>query len=206
MSLPTRRGRRAQTMISNGFGASVGLEAGYTQVGCGLRLPARRAFGLRRDDLRILVGCGAAGAIAAAFDAPLTGAFYAFELVIGTYTIAHARPGRRRSAVAGSLVARRAGRRRPLGSRCAAPAPLAATRSSACCSACSAALLGIALMRGVSWSRRRFRAPLPGPRCARPSAGCAVGGLALLTPGGALGRPRRAHHDLSHRASRSAAR
>ena len=36
---------------------------------------------------RTLVGCGAAGAIAAAFNAPLTGAFYAFELIIGTYTI-----------------------------------------------------------------------------------------------------------------------
>ncbi len=35
----------------------------------------------------MLVGCGAAGAIAAAFNAPLTGAFYAFELVIGTYSL-----------------------------------------------------------------------------------------------------------------------
>ena len=40
----------------------------------------------------MLVGCGAAGAIAAAFGAPLTGAFYAFELVIGSYTIANWRP------------------------------------------------------------------------------------------------------------------
>lgn len=37
--------------------------------------------------MRILVGCGAAGAIAAAFNAPLTGAFYAIELIIGTYTV-----------------------------------------------------------------------------------------------------------------------
>ena len=43
--------------------------------------------GLRRDDVRLLVGCGAAGAIAAAFNAPLSGSFYAFELIIGSYTL-----------------------------------------------------------------------------------------------------------------------
>ena len=36
----------------------------------------------------MLVGCGAAGAIAGAFGAPLAGAFYAFELVIGSYSVA----------------------------------------------------------------------------------------------------------------------
>ena len=40
----------------------------------------------------MLVGCGAGGAIAAAFGAPLTGAFYAFELIIGAYSLANAMP------------------------------------------------------------------------------------------------------------------
>ena len=44
------------------------------------------AFRLRRADLRILVGCGAAGGIAGAFGAPLAGAFYGFELIIGGYS------------------------------------------------------------------------------------------------------------------------
>ena len=39
-----------------------------------------------------LVGAGAAGAIAAAFGAPLAGAFYAFEIVIGAYTPAALAP------------------------------------------------------------------------------------------------------------------
>lgn len=47
---------------------------------------------LRRQDLSILVSCGAGGAIAAAFGAPLTGAFYAFELIIGAYSLANATP------------------------------------------------------------------------------------------------------------------
>lgn len=76
-----------QNLVSNGFGASVGLEAGYTQVAAGIASKFGIRFKLRRSDLRILVGCGAAGAISAAFNAPLTGAFYAFELIIGAYTI-----------------------------------------------------------------------------------------------------------------------
>ena len=57
----------AQNIVSNGFGASVGLEAAYAQAGGGLASRLGGAFGLRRADLRVLVGCGAAGAIAAAF-------------------------------------------------------------------------------------------------------------------------------------------
>ena len=81
-----------QTMVSNGFGASVGLEAGYTQMSAAIASWAGRVLELRRGDVRILVASGAAGAVAAAFDAPLTGAFYAFELILGTYTIAAVAP------------------------------------------------------------------------------------------------------------------
>jgi CIC family chloride channel protein len=81
-----------QTMISNGAGASVGLEAAYAQVGGAVGSKLALAFNLRRNDMRILVGAGTAGAIAAAFNAPLTGAFYAFELVIGTYSLTNLAP------------------------------------------------------------------------------------------------------------------
>src|ERR1700722_10263439 len=76
----------AETVWSSGVGASVGLEAGYTQLASGIASRIGMAFRLRRADLRILVGCGAAGGIAGAFGAPLAGAFYGFELVIGGYT------------------------------------------------------------------------------------------------------------------------
>ena len=81
-----------QTVWSSGVGASVGLEAGFTQLASGVASSIGRAFRLRRRDLRILVGCGAAGAIAGAFGAPLAGAFYAFELVIATYSVASLAP------------------------------------------------------------------------------------------------------------------
>ncbi|HEX7969934.1 MAG TPA: chloride channel protein [Stellaceae bacterium] len=74
------------TAISSGVGASVGMEAGFTQLGAGLASHIGQSLRLRRGDLRTVVGCGAAAAIAAAFNAPLAGAFYAFELVIGSYS------------------------------------------------------------------------------------------------------------------------
>jgi chloride channel protein, CIC family len=75
-----------QTIWSSGVGAAVGLEAGYTQAASGIASRIGNAFRLRRGDLRILVGCGAAAGIAGAFGAPLAGAFYGFELIIGSYT------------------------------------------------------------------------------------------------------------------------
>ncbi|GGF73455.1 chloride channel protein [Azorhizobium oxalatiphilum] len=90
----------AQTMLANGFGASVGMEAGYTQTGSGIASKLGQWLRLRRMDMRVLVGCGAAGGIAAAFQAPLTGAFYGFELIIGVYAIPAAAP-----VMASALVA-----------------------------------------------------------------------------------------------------
>jgi CIC family chloride channel protein len=82
----------AQTVWSSGVGASVGLEAGYTQLASGIASKIGQAFRLRRHDMRVLVGCGAAGAIAGAFGAPLGGAFYGFELIIGSYAVASLAP------------------------------------------------------------------------------------------------------------------
>lgn len=81
-----------QTLLSNGVGASVGLEAAYAQAGGGFSSVVGQWLKLRRADMRILVGAGAGAAIGAAFSAPLTGAFYAFEVVIGAYTPAAIAP------------------------------------------------------------------------------------------------------------------
>ena len=93
------------TILSGGFGASVGLEAAYTQMGAGFCSNIGHRLRLRRDDMRTLVGCGAAAAIAAAFDAPLTGAFYAYELIIGNYSIANLAPVLM-AALSGTFTAR----------------------------------------------------------------------------------------------------
>jgi CIC family chloride channel protein len=74
-------------LFSNAAGASVGMEAGYSQLGAGFFSAVGQIFRLRREDERIFVTAGAAAAIAAAFNAPLAGAFYGFELILGQYTI-----------------------------------------------------------------------------------------------------------------------
>ena len=94
-----------QTLLSNGFGGSVGLEAGYTQICAAFSSHIGRRLAARRNDMRLLVACGAAGAISAAFSAPLAGAFYAFEVVLGAYTSAGLVPVIA-SAVSAWLVAR----------------------------------------------------------------------------------------------------
>ncbi len=76
----------AATVVSNAAGASLGMEAAYSQMGAGVFSSLGQWFNLRRADLRIFVAAGAAAAIAAAFNAPLAGAFYAYELVLGSYT------------------------------------------------------------------------------------------------------------------------
>src|SRR5690349_10426682 len=48
----------AQTIISNGAGASVGLEAAYAQAGGGFASVLGKWLRLRRADMRILVGAG----------------------------------------------------------------------------------------------------------------------------------------------------
>jgi CIC family chloride channel protein len=180
MSLLDSLGVGLETMISNGAGASVGLEAGYTQVGSGLASTLGGRIRLRRNDLRILVGCGAAGAIAAGFEAPLTGAFYAFELVIGGYTVAALAP-----VVASALIG--AGVAKLL----AAQTTTLEIVSGAALAwqdqlllipvAGLAALAGIGLMIGVTYAERIIRSTRL-PRAVRPAlGGVAVGGLALVS-------------------------
>jgi CIC family chloride channel protein len=170
-----------QTVWSSGVGASVGLEAGYTQFASGIASRIGQGFRLRRSDLRILVGCGAAGGIAGAFGAPLAGAFYAFELVIGSYSVTSLAPVGI-SALVGYLVA-----------RAFAPAEVGiitpdVTRIAghdlvlAGALGLFAACFGIILMRGVALCEAlliRLRIPAP----IRPALGGAlVGLLALVSP------------------------
>ena len=75
------------TVTAVGLGASVGLEAGVTQLGAAAASWMGRRCKMNRTAMRTLVGCGAAAAIAAAFNAPIAGIFYALELVIGGYAV-----------------------------------------------------------------------------------------------------------------------
>src|SRR5437660_5787920 len=75
------------TLWSNICGVAVGMEAGYSQLGAAVLAKVGQYFRLRRPDQRIFVGAGAGAAIAAAFNAPLAGAFYGYELILGGYSV-----------------------------------------------------------------------------------------------------------------------
>jgi CIC family chloride channel protein len=80
------------TVVSNAAGASLGMEAGYTQLGSGIFSTLGERFRLRRADMRVFVTAGAAAAIAAAFNAPMAGIFYGYEMILGSYTPAALAP------------------------------------------------------------------------------------------------------------------
>jgi CIC family chloride channel protein len=190
-----------QTIISNGVGASVGLEAGYTQIGSALASRWGHAFRVRRNDLRLLVGCGAAAAIAGAFNAPLTGSFYAFELVIGTYTLAAFAPVAVAALVSQAVVQALGGSIFDLSPQVPSHIePLDYIPILALGMLC--ALLGISIMRGVTVTEELFRKSRV-PVWLRPAiGGIAIGTLALVTPAvlssghGALGLSFEVHESL----------
>jgi len=170
-----------QNIVSNGFGASVGLEAGYTQISSGIASRIGLAAEMRRSDLRTLVGCGAAAAIATAFNAPLTGSFYAFELIIGSYSIANLTPVVV-AALSGTLVARSLVGNAFLIDVGEFGTVVNADYVAALVLGIFCAGFGILIMQGVTFVEmlaRRSRVPAP----LRPVfGGAAVGALALVTP------------------------
>ncbi len=65
-----------------GGGGSVGREGPIVQIGAALGSTVGRLTHLGGSRLRVLVACGAAGGIAATFNAPLAGPFFAMELIL----------------------------------------------------------------------------------------------------------------------------
>ena len=79
--------RGASSLVSIGTGASIGREGAITQLTATL---ASKWGQLRRWPpyrLRLLVGCGAASGIAAAYNAPIAGAVFAALIVLGNFSM-----------------------------------------------------------------------------------------------------------------------
>ncbi|HEY2061410.1 MAG TPA: chloride channel protein [Amycolatopsis sp.] len=68
--------------LTIGSGGSVGREGPIVQIGSALGSTLGRVAKLPESRLRVLVACGAAGGIAATFNAPLAGPFFAMELIL----------------------------------------------------------------------------------------------------------------------------
>lgn len=72
--------------ISIGSGGSAGQEGPMVQIGAATASAAGRRLGIPRHHMRTFVACGAAGGLAAVFNAPIGGAIFALEVITGELT------------------------------------------------------------------------------------------------------------------------
>ena len=70
------------SVLTIGFGGSVGAEAPIVYTGAALGSNLARLMGLSYRNMTILLGCGAAGAVAGIFNAPLAGVLFTLEVLL----------------------------------------------------------------------------------------------------------------------------
>lgn len=78
--------------ITIGFGGSVGAEAPIVLTGSAIGSNLGRIFGLNNKTMMLLVGCGAAGAVAGIFKAPIAGLVFTLEVLMIDLTMASLLP------------------------------------------------------------------------------------------------------------------
>lgn len=171
--------------LSIGAGASVGPEDPSVQIGANLASGLGQRLRLTDARMRSLVAAGAAGGIAAAFNAPIAGVFFAVEIILGevsggllsTVVLASVASAVLTQAVSGSQPAFRV----PAYSFHSAielPAYLAL--------GLAAGLVSVVYIRLLSNARGWFER-LPLPRWLHPAAAGLVVGLVGLALPGVLG-------------------
>jgi CIC family chloride channel protein len=74
-------------IVSIASGASIGREGGITQLSATLASKLGQFAHWPPYRLRLLVGCGAASGIAAAYNAPITGAIFSALIVLGNFSM-----------------------------------------------------------------------------------------------------------------------
>ena len=78
--------------VTIGSGGSAGREGPIIQIGAAIGSRLGQAMGMSKRRLRTLVGCGAAAGIAATFNAPIAGALFSVEVVLGEFGAAQFSP------------------------------------------------------------------------------------------------------------------
>ena len=168
--------------VSIGAGASVGREGPVVHLGASLGAWASKRLQLGRTASRTLLGCGVAAAVAASFNAPIAGTFFALEVVVGHYALTAFAPIVIASVI-GTMVSRMY-----YGDFPAFILPKATTIASFwefpafALLGVVCAVMAIIFMRSVMWTEDMMdRTPVP--RWARPAlGGLAVGVIALVYP------------------------
>jgi len=79
--------KAASSLVSIGTGASIGREGGIVQLTATLASKLGQLAKWPPYRLRLLVGCGAASGVAAAYNAPIAGAVFAALIVLGNFSM-----------------------------------------------------------------------------------------------------------------------
>ena len=74
--------------LSIGSGASVGREGPIVQIGSAFGSSVGQLFQVSTRRMKTFIGCGAAAGIAATFNAPIAGAIFASEVILGDFSVA----------------------------------------------------------------------------------------------------------------------
>ena len=88
-----------------GGGGSVGREGPIVQIGSAFASTLGQLVRMSEGRMRVIVACGAAGGISATFNAPVTGLFFGFEIVLKEFS-AEALAATILSAVTADLISR----------------------------------------------------------------------------------------------------
>jgi chloride channel protein, CIC family len=78
--------------LTIGSGGSVGREGPIVQIGSAIGSAIGQGLRVSGSRLRTLVGCGAAAGIAATFNAPVAGALFAVEIILGDFGVSRFSP------------------------------------------------------------------------------------------------------------------
>ncbi len=82
---PRRAGVKAiAAAVSLGTGASLGPEGPSVEIGANIGIFLAQSLQVSQERLKLLLGAGAAAGLAAGFNAPIAGVFFALEVVLGT--------------------------------------------------------------------------------------------------------------------------
>jgi len=92
--------------VSIGTGASLGPEGPSVEIGGNIGMLVGQVLQVSRERHRLLLGAGAAAGLAAGFNAPIAGVFFALEVVLGTTFATSAVSVVLLSAVVAALIAR----------------------------------------------------------------------------------------------------
>ena len=182
--MPLAAGLKAALVsaVSIGAGASVGREGPVVHLGASLGAWASKRLHLGRTASRTLLGCGVAAAVAASFNAPIAGTFFALEVVVGHYALTAFAPIVIASVI-GTMVSRMY-----YGDFPAFILPETTTIASFwefpafALLGVVCAVMAIIFMRSIMWTEDMMD-KTPVPRWARPAlGGLAVGVIALAYP------------------------